>query len=75
MNNIYLLLFLLTLTLFILGIYYNTKILKILSLLICVTLIIIFIRDLRSDNLLYDYTEYEWSSPDSTILLVTVEKN
>ncbi len=67
MNNIYLLLFLLTLTLFILGIYYNTKILKILSLLIYVTLIIIFLRDMRSNNLFNDYTEYEWSSPDSSI--------
>ncbi len=68
MNNIYLLLFLLTLTLFILGVYYTNKILKVLSLLSCLSLIILFIRDIKNNNILKDYTEYEWTSPTSTII-------
>jgi hypothetical protein len=71
MNNIYLLLFLLTLTLFILGMYYNSKILKVLSLVSCLSLVILFALDIKNKNILNDTTEYEWSSPESTIISIS----
>jgi hypothetical protein len=70
MNNIYLLLFLLSLTLFILGIYYNSQILKVLSLISCLSLVILFAINIKNKNILNDTTEYEWSSPESTLINV-----
>jgi hypothetical protein len=70
MNNIYLLLFLLTLTLFILGLHYNSKILKVLSLVSCLSLVILFAINIKNKNILNDTTEYEWSSPETTLISV-----
>ena len=70
MKNIYLLLLLLTLTLFVLGMYNNVKILKVLSILSSHSLIILFAYDIKNNNITTYYleTEYNWSSPTSTQL-------
>lgn len=75
MNNIFLLLFLLTITLFILSIYYKSKILKVLSIISCLTLLIQFFFDIKNKHILNDTIQYDWTSPESTKISVTTNIN